>query len=235
MFNPNPTINAVAIDDEHICYVVDNALAEPERWVAFAATHRAAFEQAPFNAYPGIEMPLTASVSSLLDDFFRLHIRAKLGHRRTLQLHSRLSMATLNAHELSPIQWLCHRDRLGVSPAQGVAASVLYLFNDESLGGTSFFRPNGTSAETEALMREAATVKRETFTAARGVRPGYLTESNAHFTRVCTVHARWNRIIFYDGAKFHSPDIREPAKLSPDVTRGRLTLNGFFTCSRIAV
>lgn len=202
--------------------------------VDYAIAHRASFAMAPFNAYPGIEFHLPAALSAQLDDFFRLHIRRHLHGRRTLQMYSRLSMVTLAPHQLSPIQWLCHRDRMGVPPDQCVAASVLYLFNDENLGGTSFYTPKGTAAETENLMRFAAIATPEAFTAETGVAPGYLLDSIAHFERVCTVPARWNRMIFYDGSQFHSPDIRAPEKLSADLASGRLTLNGFYTCSRTA-
>jgi hypothetical protein len=46
--------------------------------------------------------------------------------------------------------------------------------------------------------------------------------------------AKWNRLIFYDGAMLHSGDIRRPEKLSADPRAGRLTLNGFFTSRRHA-
>jgi len=48
------------------------------------------------------------------------------------------------------------------------------------------------------------------------------------------IDAKWNRLIFYDGAMLHSGDIRLPERLSADPRRGRLTLNGFFTSRRHA-
>lgn len=234
MFNPNPKIDAVNIDGQHVCYVIDDAVREPERLIDYALTHSDDFGMAPFNAYPGLEFHLPQAMSSQLDDFFRLHIRRQFGARRTLQMYSRLSLVTLSPHELSPIQWLCHRDRMGVPHDQCVAASVLYLFQDESLGGTSFFMPRRSAEETESLMRFAANAEPAAFTAQTGIAPGYLVDTNSHFKRVCTIPARWNRMIFYDGSLFHTPDIRAPEKLDPDPARGRLTLNGFYTCSRVA-
>jgi hypothetical protein len=234
VFNPHPKIDAVTIAGRHVCLVIDDALLEPERMVDYAVAHRDAFAMAPFNAYPGLEFHLPAALSRSLDDFFRQHIRRLIGARRTLQMYSRLSLVTLQPDQLTPIQWLCHRDRMGVPREQCVAASVLYLFKDESLGGTSFFMPKNSVEETEALMRRAAASAPDVFAAEAGVVPGYLVESNAHFERVCTVPPRWNRMIFYDGSFFHSPDIRAPQKLSADMEQGRLTMNGFFTCSRIA-
>ncbi len=234
MFNPSPKINAVSIDGEHACFVIDDALTEPTQLLGYALAHRADFSMAPFNAYPGLEFHLPGDMSALQDDFFRLHIRRLLGARRTLQMYSRLSLVTLPPEKLSPIQWLCHRDRMGVPSDQCVAASVLYLFKDEALGGTSFFKPRKSAATTEALMRLAADSAPESFAVKTGMSPGYLLDSNEYFERVCTVPARWNRMIFYNGSLFHSPDIRAPEKLSADPATGRLTLNGFFTCSRVA-
>jgi len=48
----------------------------------------------------------------------------------------------------------------------------------------------------------------------------------------CSIPAKWNRLIFYDGGVLHSGDITAPQKLSNDPVAGRLTLNGFFTCRR---
>lgn len=66
------------------------------------------------------------------------------------------------------------------------------------------------------------------------IAPGYQTASNAWFEKICTVPARFNRLIFYDGMLFHGADLVTPAGLTDDPANGRLTLNGFFTCSRHA-
>ncbi len=214
------------------CLVVDDALTDPQRWVDFAEHEWPSFVLAPRNAYPGVELNLPPPLRARLDDFFRLHIRSRMGMRRTLDVTARMSMVTLQPHELMPIQWLCHRDRLGVPKEQYVAASVLYLFKDAELGGTSFYTPRGSLADTEQLMLEAATEPPAAFAVARGLKPGYLLDSNAYFERTGTVEARWNRMIFYNGSQFHSPDLRAPGKIRADVRSGRLTLNGFFTCRR---
>lgn len=232
MFNPEPKVEVVPIVGDQVCYVIDDALLDPDRWVEFAVARQGDFSMAPFNAYPGFECHLPEALSARLDDYFRLHLRRRFELRRTLKMYSRLSLVTLQPQQLSPIQWLCHRDRFGVPANERAVAAVLYLFRDDALGGTSFFTPTHSAAETDALMRDASTACAETFGAATGVRRGYLTESNAWFERVCTVQARWNRLIFYDGSLFHSPDIQAPGLLSADPCTGRLTLNGFFTCSR---
>jgi hypothetical protein len=51
---------------------------------------------------------------------------------------------------------------------------------------------------------------------------------------VARVPAAWNRAIFYDATLFHSADVDQPELMSAEARRGRLTLNGFFTCTRKA-
>ena len=141
MFNPRPKITSVQIAGDSHCLVVDDALIDPDRWVDYACHERQAFSEAQGNAYPGLELYLPPFLASQLEEFFRVHIRGKLGGKRILDMHARLSIVTRQAHELSPVQWLCHRDRLGANSSQCVGASVLYLFRNPELGGTSFYTP----------------------------------------------------------------------------------------------
>lgn len=232
MFNPNPKIDTVVIDAQQRCYVIDDALAEPERWVDYAAKLQHEFRFEDFNAYPGPELRMPDGVSRQLDEYFMLHIRRHLGARRTLRMYSRLALATAAPEALQPPQWICHRDRMGVPPEHCVAASVLYLFKDAGLGGTSFFRSRLPPFQTDLLVHESGALPREAFAAKYGLNAGYMTQSNAYFEKLCSVPARWNRIIFYDGCQFHCSDITAPERLSANPRDGRLTLNGFFTCSR---
>ncbi|HVI57482.1 MAG TPA: DUF6445 family protein [Luteimonas sp.] len=231
MFNPRPEIQVLPIAPGQACYVVDDALLDPERLRLEAIAQRGRFAMAPHNAYPGLELRMPEAFSQRLDDFFRLHVRARLGMRRTLRMYSRLALATLRPDELQPRQCICHRDRLGFAPGQRVAASVLYLFDDPALGGTSFYRPLLPPAEMAPLFEDAGTLGAEAFCAKHGVARGYMAGGNDWFEPLLSVPAKWNRLIFYDGALFHSGDIHHPERLDPDPARGRLTLNGFFTCS----
>jgi hypothetical protein len=233
MFNPRPRIAAVPIGAA-TAYVIDDALVAPERLVEFAVANAARFEDAPHNAFPGPELRMPDAVSQALDLFFAQHVRGLLGARRTLRTYSRLAMVTRAPDALEPRQWVCHRDRLGMAPTECAAASVLYLFRDERLGGTSFFAPRRPLADVERMIEDSARMDRAAFAAAHGVAPGYMTASNAWFDKVATVAPRFNRIVFYDGSLFHCSDIAAPERLSTDFRRGRLTLNGFFTCRRAA-
>lgn len=234
MFNPHARIERVDFGGGRSAWVVDDALADPEALRRRAIDGRAQFAAAPFNAYPGLEWRMGDEVDAPLAEFFMRRLRGALGGRRTLSMYSRLSIATLQPHELRPLQRLCHRDRFGTAAGELVAACTLYLFHDEALGGTSFYAPRRPLAEIDALIRHWNTLSNEAFTAEIGAEPGYLAEGNAWFERIGVVPARFNRAVFYDGSGFHSSHITQPGRLSADPAQGRLTLNGFFICRRAA-
>lgn len=234
MFHPRPRIATVPLFDGHEALVIDDALAEPERWVEVAARERHRFETSPW-AYPGVEATLPAEVVGLLGEFFARHARERLGGRRTLAATARLSLATLPPQALHARQWFCHRDSQGVPEGQCIAASVLYLFRDPALGGTGFYRPLRSADDTALLVHKASTLDDAAFRARHPeIAPGYMTDGNAWFERRAGVEARFNRLVFYDGSVFHSADLRQPERLSDDPATGRLTMNGFFTCRRSA-
>jgi Family of unknown function (DUF6445) len=232
MFNAHPEITSLHLFDEHFCYIVDNALREPERWVALAEGLIDSFETTAHNAFPGPELRVPEAISAKLDEFFLLHIRRRLNARRTLRMYSRLAMVTLPPESLHPRQWICHRDRFNVPADQCAVASVLYLFKDTDLGGTSFFRPRRSAREIDLLVHESDVLSPEDFVHKYAIAPGYIRTSNDWFEKIATVAPRWNRLIFYDGSLFHCSDIPHPEKLSTDPRIGRLTLNGFFVCKR---
>jgi hypothetical protein len=221
MFNPRPTVRYVAIGGGHACAVVDDILLEPHKLIAHALANREQFAIDADNYYPGPELDLGKEWAFALDEFFMQHIRRSLGARRTISVSSRLSMATLAPEALSPLQRLCHRDAASFPAGEGVAASVAYLFADERMGGTSFYMPKKPLEEIAGYLRDASDGRVDPVRA-------YMHGSDGWFEQVCTVPARFNRAIFYDGSVFHAAQIEKPELLSEDVTCGRLTMNGFF-------
>jgi len=232
-FNPNPTISVLALAGDQCCVVVDDALTDPDGLVAWAASQTFA---APVGyPYPGLVLDAPMTLRARIADFFALHVRGRLRARRTVDSTARLSMVTLPPAALEPRQWQCHRDRVVDDPRAFLfAASVLYLFREPSLGGTSFYVPRRSAAETDRLLADSQLLGADEFSARYGLAPGYMAASNAYFERIAQVPAAWNRVIYYDGGLFHSADVDQPDRLSADPTRGRLTLNSFFTCKRNA-
>jgi hypothetical protein len=234
VFTPNPRIERIDIGNGTFCHVIDDALLEPERFVEWSAERSGAFRRVDFNAYPGDFLMLPAPVNEALQDFFVRHIRGLFDARRVLSMHSRLAMVTLPPQALRPYQGLCHTDRAGTEPGQSIQASVLYLFKDAALGGTSFYAPARPANEIAQVFADSASLSAAVFSQRYGIPAGYMHESNFYFTKTASVPARWNRLIFYDGSVLHSGDIVAPQKLSGDPRHGRLTLNGFFVCKRNA-
>jgi hypothetical protein len=234
MFNPQPRLQIVQFDSGHRCIVVDDALVDPQLVRQSAIAQRSVFRPVDFNAYPGVYLPVAQELADGLDAFFREHVRCLFDARRTLHMHVRFSMVTLPPDALRSYQRLCHADNPGVTREQSIQASVLYLFDDENLGGTGFYEAIRPADEIAGLFNDAVRLSNDEFTGRYGIKPGYMLDSNDYFARVGGIAAKWNRMIFYDGSVLHSGDILAPEKLSGDPAKGRLTLNGFFTCSRNA-
>jgi hypothetical protein len=233
MFNPDCRIELVPIPGHLPCVVVDDFLEAPELLVQGAMELRSQFRMAQHNAFPGLEYRMPDAFSARINEFFIQHVKRHLGARRVLELYSRLSMVTLQPEDLSPFQRLCHRDKFTNDPVHCFAASVLYLFKDPAMGGTSFYRPKLDDASLlrmYAMDSEWRSMSRETCTERLGCPPAYLTSSNDYFELIATVPAAWNRAIFYDGTIFHTGHLTVPQLLSDDPMRGRLTLNSFLTC-----
>jgi hypothetical protein len=232
MFNPNPRVETITIHGHHVCYVIDDALINPDAMVDFAAKHIGDFAEAGHNAYPGPELRMPEAFSSQLDAFFAAHLRRAFDVRRTERMYSRLAITATPPQQLSPSQSICHIDRLSIEPQHRIVASVLYLFGDERLGGTSFYGPKYPPDTILPLIADAGNMDAARFRARYGIETGYITRSNLWFEKLQTIPARYNRIIFYEGTVFHSGEIAHPELLSRDPRAGRLSLNGFFTCRR---
>jgi Family of unknown function (DUF6445) len=123
---------------------------------------------------------------------------------------------------------------VSMDPGVIYVASVLYLFRDPALGGTSFYVPRQSAAATDRIQYDSQTLSADVFAARYGLRPGYMTGANAYFDCVARVPAAWNRMILYNADFFHSGDIGRPELLSADPANARLTLNCFFNCRRQA-
>ena len=91
LFNPQPRIEVLRFNAQVSCLVVDDALLDAEALRQVAVAQRNDFVPAPFNAYPGLQLPMSADFSARLHDFFDRHVRNRLGGRRTVKMYSRLN------------------------------------------------------------------------------------------------------------------------------------------------
>ncbi len=235
MFSETAIITTLPLASGARILVIDGALERPRELVAQAARQAAGFARKNEFAYPGLELAMPVQFNSAWEEFFRARLRAHFPARKLLQSASRLSITTLQAHELKPAQWIAHRDDSDLAADEIVIASVLYLFDDFALGGTSFWRPTGSQEAAQALVVASMALDGAQFSARFGVLPGYSTQSNQHFELMAVVPPAFNRMVVYDGATYHSAHITETQALTADPATGRLTLNGFLTCRRSAV
>jgi hypothetical protein len=232
MFNPHASVSEFRLEEGRFCLIVDDALLDPDRMVQYAIERRSEFSAADSGFYPGVCLAAPPALTASLAALFRWQVRRRFDARRCIDVLCRFSLVTLPPEALSPLQSICHRDDSGLDPKLSMQASVLYLFHDESLGGTSFYVPTRSSAETDTLFRTAAQAPADVVRAKYEIEAGYIHDNNPYFRRIGAVSAQWNRLIFYDGSTLHSGDIPAPSRLSSDPLSGRLTLNGFFTCRR---
>jgi len=228
-FNPAAKVTRIPIDAGESCIVIDDALANPGGLVDWASSQ--SFSRPVGVPYPGLIIDTPPQVTGAVESYFAEHVRGRLGGRRTLSVTVRLSLVTLAPAELRPVQWQCHRDRLGPATKDvRLAAMVAYLFRDPAFGGTSFYRARQGEQETQRMINDAAQMEGAEFSARYGLEAGYMSGSNRYFEHVAQVPAAWNRMLYYNGDLFHSGDVGTPASLSPNARAGRLTLNGFFAC-----
>ncbi len=230
--NTDASIRRVAISEDQHCVIVDDFLRDPHVLVDIAAHQADAFLM-PERKYPGLLLGLDDDV---MTDIYRF-IRSKMTKhfpflRGGLKMWTFLSKVTLQPDELAIGQRRCHTDP-NVGPDRKNYAALIYLFENEELGGTNFFhylKKFELLKTVEAMDLEdpdkAMTVLLENFPTYR--KPArYMTESNEIAELLCTIPARFNRLIFYSGQIPHSAAITAPELLSKDFRKGRLTLNIF--------
>lgn len=234
--SPDCRLSTVELFDGHRAVMVDDFLVDPARARAWAISQAAAFAERG-GYYPGPELAVPPAWLLHFSQWWRRHLCAPLGLLRGgAASRARFSLITRRPHELPLKKRFCHMDPLfagGGADTIGIAG-VLYLFEDPHLGGTSFFRPQpGASfADMESLMRAGRMVELAARYPFVLEPPRYMLDSNPLFERMTAIPARFNRIVFYDSSLYHSPDVTDPERVTPDLDRGRLTVNFFINAHR---
>lgn len=229
--NPEPDIQVRQITEDSHCVIVDNFLRNPEVIVEFACSNAEKFERQEVG-YPGVLYDVNRTAMSEVQRFIRSHMSRQFSFLKgDIRTTTYLSMATMQPGELAPLQRLCHSD-----PRERIDrrnyAGLVYLFDDESLGGTGFYRWKEQKRIEEATALElkqpgsSLAFLQEHFEMYRAA-PQYMCGSNEVAELLLDVPARFNRFVFYSGDIPHSAHIPQPDLLSADFSKGRLTLNCF--------
>lgn len=225
-------LETVTLDGGARVFVIDDFVQDPEALVELARAMAERFEVVARHPYPGPQLSLPADASRELGNFFEQQMRARLGAQAFMGMYARFGRVMQEAATLDARQRVCHRDDAGLPAGEMVAAMVHYLFHDEALGGTVFFRSLMSRADTIEFCRDANTLDPAVFGEKYDIPQGYMTDSNRFFEVIGRVPAKWNRAIFYDGGLFHSGDIGRAPQAAYREDLGRLTINAFFKCVR---
>lgn len=202
--------------------VIDDVLAEPERW-------REAAARAPYGRigpyYPGLRSHFPADAAAAL----RSELADLIGETFALDpvppvLETYFSLVTTPPEALAPIQRLPHFD--GLEPER---IAILVYLSGASQGGTAFYRQRSTGFETvdsarfptfEAALRAGV--------AAHGLpAAAYIAGHTPLYEQIAAYEARPNRALIYRGHTLHCAAIPAGAELPADPLRGRLSINGF--------
>lgn len=213
-------------DEGEVVLIFDGIMEQPDALVALAAEQASFSEQgAGHRLYPGLGAPAPAAYVQALVAALDRPLRQVFGleGRQQGTVVSRLSLVTRQPGELHPLQRVPH-----VDTANPLQFAILHYLCDERFGGTGFFRHRATGFETITDDRV------EAFADARNreiTEPGsgYITGDTAYYQRIGQVEARLDRLVVYRSCLLHSGLVADPALLSDDPRRGRLTANIFLT------
>jgi Family of unknown function (DUF6445) len=207
VFSDKIQIDFQALGEGLVCCVIDNALTDPDALVRFATKARASFVTAQPDGDPGLELLMANAFTEKVGDFFRRHVRNLFDARRAVGSRSQLSLATAPSESARKLAGIVpHRFGSTLPVNQCIAKCELYLFQDETLGGTGFYR-----SKSDAIMATPDA-----------------------FERMSTLPARYNRMVFFDGSILHASQLPSGEKLSTEPAKGRLTLEAYFVCQRKA-
>lgn len=229
--NTDPTIVIERITATDYCVIVDDFLQDPHSIVEFAIKNASAFS-IPADSYPGLLFDVNDDAMANVYRFIRSAMSKTFGFfKGDFRTSTYLSMATMQPDELSNLQRLCHSDPRE-RPDRRNYAGLVYLFEDEALGGTGFFRWKEQKLVEEATALELQDPERalrflQDHFPTYSEPASYMAESNEIAELLTTVPAMFNRFIFYSGDVPHGAMIKSPELLSKDFAKGRLTLNCF--------
>lgn len=202
--------------------IIDNFTGQPERLRAMglaAQYHPAGVD------YPGIRALADPSYLDLRRELMMQVMARVFGLARGISCEiAAFSLVTLAPEQLTRRQRIPHHDH---SDAGRVA--IMHYLDGPASGGTAFFRHRRTGFEAITPAREAA------FAAALAEDerefgpppPGYPHGDSDAYEQIGAVEARVDRMALYRGRQLHSGIIPDPAALSADPAKGRLTVNMF--------
>jgi len=226
---PNRDVEFQDIGNGQKLAIVDNFLLNPHSLISNVAAYAGEFVSQPLG-HPSRGRAIGESQLGDLRRFIRSRLSKAFPFMRAgMILKAFLSNVSLKPEELSAYHRMCHIDPR-MMPDHHTYAGVIYLFTNPDLGGTGFYdwkakeiaiRTYELAAKDHKAALKYLEENSETFRNP----PEYMTSSNEIAELLTSVPAKFNRLVFYNGANPHSAHITHPELLSIDPSIGRLTLN----------
>jgi hypothetical protein len=221
-----PDVRSVEIGGQRIVFI-DDFLENPQPLVEAACASRFEPAASAQKGYPGLRAAAPAAYTQALTDLLDPLIKANYLVPAHLDIKvglSAFSLTTTAPDELGPLQRTPHFD----ASTPHYTAALLWLC-DESHGGTGFYRHNATGLQRiTAENRERYLDVYHEEVNRRQPAPRYFDRSDAQFTFLGMMPARFNRLVVYPGSLLHSACIHPGRSLSDDPRQGRLTVNTFY-------
>ncbi len=214
---------------EHQAIIMDDFLVDPHQMLELAT--RSTFVPYPNlerkKGYPGVRAEAPADYSHSMAELLVPLIQTNFGVPDELPMRKSMcafSLTTMPPSELGPLQCTPHFD----ASTPNHMAILLYLC-DGRHGGTGFYRHNATGLQqiTEATREHYLDTYYGEINAKRPTQR-YFDDSDAQFTLLGMIPAKFNRMVVYRGSLLHSACINPGLSLSADPRVGRLTVNSFY-------
>ena len=123
--NTDATIRRETISEDHNCVIVDDFLQDPHEIVEFAVQHSGEFSKPEQLGYPGLLFDVNEDAMTDIYRFIRSIMTKYFPFLRGgMNLWTYLSMVTMQPHELSNLQRICHSDP-NPSPDRTVYAALM--------------------------------------------------------------------------------------------------------------
>ncbi len=221
-----PDVRSVEIGGQRIVFI-DDFLDDPQALVEAACASRFEPAATAHKGYPGLRASAPVAYTRALTELLDPLIKANFPVPEPLDVKlglSAFSLTTTAPEALGPLQRTPHFD----ASTPHYMAALLWLC-DESHGGTGFYRHNATGWQRiTAKNRERYLDVYHEEVNRHHPPPRYFDRSDAQFTLLGMMPARFNRLVVYPGSLLHSACIHPGRSLSDDPRRGRLTVNTFY-------
>lgn len=204
--------------------VIDDFLPEAERYVEMAAAI-APFAPEAVTAYPGRrhqltpDQPASQYVRTALETVAPA-INHVFSARGFSIIKASFSIVTKRASELSPQQRLPHWDSTDPN-----YIAILHHLHHVPGTGTGFYRHRRTGFERASESRHTVFDEALALDMAAYGPPGnaFFAESDPRYEKIYEAPGKFNRLLVYHGALFHSGLIPNDFAYDPDPRAGRLT------------